>query len=198
MENGCHDLLMVLAGGIIGLLSSLIILGIQQWINHKGETKIYYKFLGIPAQNIDNPGWGCREEGEWIALFVPMAVELINTSNSTRVVRDLSLHLYNGTEYVARMVQIEYTRGKDSAEYGTDNNAYSFTLMPRSVQKQKCLFCYKILKGQKQLILFDTMKMSYYDEKDHPHEALINTGISNCWGQYVHEADRDWVLLERK
>lgn len=48
MENGCHDFLMVLAGGVIGLLSSLVFFGIQQWIDHRGKTKIYFKIISIP------------------------------------------------------------------------------------------------------------------------------------------------------
>lgn len=198
MENSCHDIMMVLAGGIIGLLSSLIILGIQQWINHKGKTKVYYKILGLPFQNNNRPGWGCTEQGDWIAFWVPMAIELMNTSNSTRVIRDLSLHLYKGSDYVTRMVQIEYAKGKETVEYGAENNAYSFTLGPRSVQKHRCLFSYKIHKGQTQSITFDTIKMRYYDEKDRLHEALLDSGIVNCWGLNLYETDVEWIRLGSK
>lgn len=195
MENGCHDFLMVLAGGVIGLLSSLIIIGIQQWINHRGKTRIYFKITSITFLEKGQIGWGCKQEGNQLAFLVPMNIELCNTSNVTRVVRDLSVHLYLGTEYIEKMTQIEYVTGKDPEEYGTDNNAYSFALAPRSIHHHKCLFMYSIRTDQRKAIIFDTMKMRYYDEKDVLHEEMIDTGLANCWSTMLYEPDEDWRLL---
>lgn len=124
-----------------------------------------------------------------------MNVELCNTSNVTRVVRDLSVHLYLGTEYIEKMTQIECVIGKDPEEYGIDKNPYSFTLASRSIQKQECLFAYKIRQDQQKAITFDTLKMRYYDEKDALHEEIIDTDIANCWSLNLYEPDEDWRLL---
>ena len=197
MGSSCHDIMMILAGGIVGLLSSLIILSIQIWINNKGNVKIYRKIIAIPFQNNDY-GWGCIEERDELVFMVPMAIELMNTSNTTKVIRDLSLHLYEGMNYVGRMIQIEYSKGKTDIEYGADNNAYSFTLAPRSVQKQRCLFAYKIHKSQRRAVLFDTIKIQYYDEKDRPHKSQLVDGIVNCWGTNLYEKDENWTLLSNQ
>ena len=100
MNSSCHDILMVLVGGIIGLLSSLIVLGVQQWINTRGETKLYYKITNFPQSDAEIPGWGCRQDRNQLGFFVPMEIELLNTISTVPTFYILllsSIHLFPST-----------------------------------------------------------------------------------------------------
>lgn len=78
------------------------------------------------------------------------------------------------------------------------NNAYSFTLPPHSIQKQKCLYIFRIHKSQEQAVRFDTVKVRYYDESDKKQEIMIIDKMSNCWSPQLFEPEEEWALLGKR
>ena len=186
-----RDFLLVIAGGLVSVLTIIV----ERLIDRKGETRIYYKIITLPEMTGKPKGWGCISNGNELSFCVPMNIELYNTSNSTRIVRDFSLLAYDDERLVCKMSQVEQIKGKNIIEYGSENNAYSFTIEPRTLQHQSCLFAYTIKLSQKKAISFNKVKVRYYDEKDKTHVATIIDNLDNCWQSNLYELDEDWQRL---
>ena len=169
----CRDIIMALVGGVIGFMSSLGILIAQHIFDIKGRVSIYYKFI---SQKNNQEPWGVYEEPlSEIKIIIPAVFEFQNTTNTTRVLRDVHASIYKRNQLVAKLIQIEKTgthnimANKNTMTdtlFGTENGSYSFVLQPRSIQKQRVMFAYKINKNEVAKYDFDTIRISYYDEKD--------------------------------
>lgn len=195
-----HDAEMVLIGGLVGLISSFIVIWVQYRLNHKGEARIYYKIISIPKLPNNRRGWGCIQANGKTTFWIPMAIELQNTSNVTRVVRDFQLHLYKGDESIGKMTQLESMHHitKENSEiidFGTDKNSYSFTLPPTSIQKQTCLFGFTIRTNDQQANTFDNVRVRFYDEKDTVRETKMIDDFSSCWDTQLRDPETEWTRL---
>ena len=192
-----YDVWLIVVGAIIGFVSSIGIIVVERMINNAGTLKLYYKFIN--NKNTEN-SWGVREKDGLLVFEIPVVFELQNTTNSTRVIRDLSLELFNGDSFVCKMVQIEYSinRKPYSNDYSEkmfgDNGSYSFVLEPRCIKKEKCLFSYHISKMEANKLLFDTIKISYYKENDKKVSYLAKKGL-NGWTPFNGDIDHEWILL---
>ena len=182
---------MVIAGGLVSILTIIA----ERFIDRKGETIIYYRIITLPEMTGNPKGWGCISNGNEISFCIPMNIELYNTSNSTRIVRDFSLLAYEDDLLVCKMSQVEQIKGKNTIEYGSENNAYSFTIEPRTLQHQSCLFAYTIKNSQQKAIAFNKVKAKYYDENDETHITTIIDNLDNCWQSNLYEPDEDWQRL---
>lgn len=61
----------------------------------KGKLNIFYRFSYQKGMNGET--WGFEETPNGGKCFViPIVFEFQNTSNTTRVIRDVSMHLYDG------------------------------------------------------------------------------------------------------
>lgn len=197
-----EQVVMAIVGGVIGFVSSAGIIVLERILNKAGKLKLYYKFIHV---KFDNASWGIRDNREMFTLMVPVSFELQNTSNTTRVIRDLSVELYRGDKQVGRMRQIE--RGefsikegdmvvdKSSETYGGEKGSYSFVLPPRSIQKQKCEYMYSIMKADAEKYSFDKLKISYYDERDKKKEYTAKADLAG-WKMGTQEPDHEWVRLK--
>lgn len=197
------DLLSTIIGGAIGFLSSIGTVIVTHLINKKGKLNIYYKFISSP--NIHQP-WGVYNgELNTIYLDIPVVFEFQNTSNSTRVIRDVSLELYNGNKFVSKLHQCEFIRcdkKRDGVlsettitDFGSDNNSYSFVLPPRSIQKQKCDYLLKIDKSETEKYFFDSIQISYYDERDKKKSFTVKTNLYG-WKLGAQKPDDDWQKVK--
>lgn len=193
------DLLSTIIGGAIGFLSSIGTVIVTHLINKKGKLNIYYKFISSP--NIHQP-WGVYNgELNTIYLDIPVVFEFQNTSNSTRVIRDVSLEIFSGNRFVAKLHQCEFIRSekkKDgvifettTTDFGTENNSYSFVLPPRSIQKQKCDYLLKIDKNETDKYSFDSIVISYYNERNKKKSFTVKNNLSG-WDLGAQKTDDDW------
>lgn len=196
----------LITGALIGFLSSSGTLLLERLIDKVGGIKIYYKFIYL--KNSDHSWYiGEKENKTGYILIIPAVFEFQNNSNTTRIIRDLDIELYNKKEPIKRMVQIEYTEftatsnGKkteqSTSNYGGDMRSYSFVLPPKSIQKQKCEFAYSMPKECAEQYAFDTLMITYYDEKNKKHVFPAKTNLSG-WKTAYHKADSDWILLKRR
>ncbi len=198
-----EQVVMAIVGGAIGFVSSAGILALERILNRAGKLKLYYKFIHV---KIDNASWGVRTNRGMYTLMIPVSFELQNTSNSTRVIRDLSIEAFQGEKQVFRMKQIE--RGeystrtgevvvdKTTETYGGEKGSYSFALPPRSIQKQKCEYTYSINQIDAENLKFDTLKITYYDERDNKKGFIAKSDL-NGWKMGLQKTDHDWILLRR-
>lgn len=198
-----EQVILLLVGGMIGFLSSIGMYIVERFVDRKGRIKVYYRFIN---HKNDQKSWGIRDHGQEVALLIPAVFELQNTSNSTRVIRDLNAELYDGKSFVAKMIQIECSvnthtsGGKVKSEtteaFGTENGSYSFVLPPRSIQKQRVEFLLRIPKEETEKKQFNRIDISYYDEMDKKHSYIAKLGLDG-WNMTGQVADNEWILLDR-
>ena len=197
------DILSAIIGGAIGFVSSIGIIIIERILDRKGKLNVFYKCINSPAMI---KGWGIHiTDDNRISFLVPVAFELQNTSNTTRVIRDLSLELYNENSFVAKMIQSEYLKNakiKDGVElekevinYGSEKGSYSFVLPPRSIQKQKCSYVLAISQSETKNKKFDSIRISYFDERNHKKSYLFKSNLDG-WDSKSYQPDKDWQIVK--
>lgn len=89
-----------LIGGLIGFLSSLGVQIAMRTLDRKGKLSFYSRINSSFLQD-----WGFFSADGKITFAVPLELECQNTSNVTRVVRDVSLSLWRDGVEVSRMRQ---------------------------------------------------------------------------------------------
>ena len=198
------EIVLLIIGAAIGVCSSLITLGLERCWNRRGKLLIHYKAV---AQKTSQRGWGFEFSSgdlKWYFTF-PVYFEFQNTSNTTRVIRDVNVLLYDGAQMVAAMHQIgpihlTFGRGSEVTnereyQFGDEKGSYSFVLSPQSIQRQECLFSFKVEPEERQQYHFDQLFLRYYDEKNRPH-VLFMRDIPSCWEHKLYGSDEEWTLLK--
>lgn len=198
------EVILLLIGAVIGFVGSAAILFMERLLDRKGKLNIFYRFThDRPTQS----GWGFDESADGCLYFTaPVVYELQNTSNTTRVIRDVSLLLYDGDTYVAKMDQLDHLRttkrrGKEIIEekdfnYGAEKGTYSFVLEPRSIQRQECEYMYKVAISDRNANCFDNVRLRYYDERNKAHLFKVKD-IPDCWVRKHFDSDEEWILLKK-
>ncbi|MCH5194353.1 MAG: hypothetical protein J1F11_10350 [Oscillospiraceae bacterium] len=196
------DIILVLLGAVLGFGLSILTTIITRQLDKHGKLFLFYKLLSkesLPSNSYIN------SDNSECCLLMPLFFEFQNTSNTTRVIRDVNLYLYNQGKLVDKMFQIQYfetikTVGKEEKaeidhNYGGDKNSYSFVLPATSIQRQECLFAYKIPLSKKNEVVFDELRFAYYDEKNNKIESEF-LDIPNGWNdKMVDICNSEFVLL---
>ena len=106
MSEFSKEVILVLLGAGIGLVSSLVIIIVERWLNQKGKLYIYYKLSN--QKGVSQKSWGFfNNYNNSYSFIVPVTYEIQNTSNTTKVVRDVGLYLYNGNHMLGKMNQLD-------------------------------------------------------------------------------------------
>ena len=187
------DWLSTIIGAAIGFVSSVGIIVSERLIDRAGIVKVYAR---IVYQQTTNPtSWGFDDGQGEIYLKVPVWLELENLSNAPRVVRDVNLVLFNRTERVAEMVQINRRGTGEHAQIFGNNGGYSFVLEPRSIQRYECF--YSLKQDLQKSEVFDRIKLRYYDEKDKEHLLLLGK-VDGDWSVKEFPRSAKWIKLKKK
>lgn len=200
------EIFYILIGTCLGVVTSCAILFLERFMDKKGKLNIFYKRSLVRGSS--GYGWGFDNTGDGRVFFiVPVVFELQNTSNTTRVIRDVSLLLYNEKKFVAKMKQAEkmHTKtrtgstvtGEQDYYFGTEKGSYSFVLEPRSIQRQECEYMLVIPSSTINEKLFNNVVIRYHDEKNKAHYYKM-MNVPDCWQRKHYDVDEEWVLLERK
>ena len=192
MELG-RDVVLLLIGAAIGVCSSIATLFLERWFNRRGKIRVFYKISS--GMDMGRRAYGFYEKSDGTVSFrVPVILEIQNTSNATRVIRDVNLALYQDNQRITGMYQVTSTGKPGDTEtifYGAENQSYSFVLEAVSIQKQKCLFTLNIPAAQAVDRQFNRVVLEYYDEKDRRRKAEIDR-IVNCWKPGRLDGKEDW------
>lgn len=78
-----------LIGAAIGFLSSVGIIIVERLFDRSGKLKIFAKV--VYHRTNENRTWGFHSGAEGLIFGVPLWLEFENTSNTTRVIRDVNL-----------------------------------------------------------------------------------------------------------
>lgn len=199
-----NEIIYIVVGATIGLFASLAIIVVERILDKKGKLNIFYR--RTYQRGSDGRGWGF-DIGNDCSFVLPIEYELQNTSNTTRVVRDVALLLYSENKLVGKMHQvgelrIETKKGTEVTKeklynFGSEKGSYSFVLPPRSIQRQLCEYLFVIKSSEKDQMQFDTVVARYYDETNKPRFFKIME-VTNCWENKCYNIDEDWLLFEEK
>lgn len=199
------DWLSTIVGAAIGFLASIGTMLVQQGMDKAGKLKLYCVVVKGDDPIVSVGFKTSITEPGMISFLIPIKLEIQNTSNTCRVIRDVSMWLYEEEKPVAEMVQIQNVRhtqstsgkvtSESTSEYGADKNMYSFVIQPRNIQREHCAYAYKIKKEEIGKYMFDDIRLSYYDEKDKKHLFSVRK-IENAWTMKQMNGDDDWILLK--
>ena len=196
-----------LVGGAIGFLSSLGIMTADRIWDRAGKLKIYYTLWDPEAAEnpLKRPGFtvcGPGAELSHLSFIFPLTLEIQNTSNTSRVLRDTKITLYNHGVFVDEMRQVrsirtETARRTETENLGDNKNSYSFVIPPRSIQTEKCVFQYYLERQETNQHIFDEVRFRYFDEHDVEREYHVMY-IENCWQLGDICAEDKWTRLGAK
>ena len=183
-----QEIILLLIGAAIGFISSIGTTIVAELLKRQGEVKIYYKIVFSKANN--DKTWGFFRSENEIIFEVPMWVELQNTSNGVRVIRDLNILLFKDGKQIFQMTQINKY---DDSWYGNEG-AYSFVLQPRSLKKYDLHFAIK-KSEMNDNYKFDEIKLRYFDEKDKKHIFTLKK-LKQCWEIGNLNRNDKWKLAD--
>lgn len=191
------DWLATLVGGALGFAASFGTAALNRLWDRAGKIKIYY-VLRHGDKMQEDAAFGTCSSG--FVFVLPLSLEIQNTSNTSRVIRDLCAATYLDGKVVDELVSItsvvtESKGQRTVQEYGGDKQSYSFVIPPRSIQRQYCTFMLTPDEDEKDAHKFNEVRLKYHDENDRIQELHL-LYIHECWkiGKYGNDMD-DWTLL---
>ena len=174
-------------GAILSLIGSLGVMLIERCINSRGQINLYKKNVFI--KNFDITCEICDNR-----LYVPTRIEIVNTKNTSVLLRNINLELFYNNKFKKKMLQMEEIGTRTSTNYGTYGNdkKYSIIVPNKSVSSLEFLY---ILDNQNKFE-FNNIRLSFYDEKDKKHYYRFMT-LSQGWSPQKKFHDKDCIKLEK-
>lgn len=163
-----YDMAMLLVGGFIGFMASILTSLVNDFRQKKGKVKIYSRF--IYSKFYENSTWGFIKRKNSMTFHVPIWIEVLNTSNVVKVLRDLNVVLFNNNIEICPMIQLDrsiftITENRETFERIQDfgnKSSYSLVIQPRSIERFEVSF--EIKKSEvPNKSNFDEIRLSYYD-----------------------------------
>ena len=188
-----------------GVAVSLITLLIQILYNRSGKLQIFAKTVFLPNESGKSWGFSVTGQGDFISFKIPIRYEIVNTSKTARIVRDINLLLYNDDKLVMTMTQGEYIRLKkiinnsiwntEEKKFGGDKGEYSFVITPNCINRWECLYTAHIYPFDKESKYFNRVVVRYFDEKNKAHFCELKK-LNGNWEAQDFEKDEEWVMIK--
>lgn len=189
------DWISSLVGGAIGFVASMCVLIAEKVWDKLGSLKIFYQIISGGKEVVEKFGTTQVTDGSNV-FIIPMVFELQNTTNTTRVLRDVSINLYYQGRYIDKMIQVgKFGNDEKGKEYGGENQTYSFVVDAKSIRKVYGTFVCVPKRENSEEYEFDEIRLKYYDEKNRMREFHVRY-VSEPWKQKNMEGDIDWVELK--
>lgn len=181
--------LLILFGAGLGFVSSIGTTLVSNTLMKKGVVKIYYKIV-FSKSNLGRT-WGFQNSEYGTIFEIPIWVELYNTSDSVKIIRDLVILLFQEEKEISQMTQIN--KEGENLLYG-NQGSYSFVLQARSISKYN--LCFMVKKNELgSNCNFDEIRFRYFDENDKAH-ILPLKNISQPWIVGDLKRDTQWELAQ--
>ena len=187
-----------LAGAVIGATATIF----SGWVNKKmqsaGDVFLYAKIVHSRV-DICNRTWGFWMTDKGLSFHVPLWIDICNTTSISKIIRNVSLHLMRENSIVGDFTQIQGNSNnpKDaSAIMLGDNGAYTFVVPANSVLRVELEFSLLECNLNKEKT-FDSIYLSYYDEKNNIHVfQLANLNVN--WTEGTIQRIEEWITLEER
>lgn len=188
------EIWLLVVGALISFLSTLIYRIVDNWLDGKGNVKIYSK--RIYNRNLNGKSTGFYSLGSELVLFVPLWVEIQNSKKIPTIIRDFSIYLYRDGIKLSKMKQIsDNLIAKDGVEkscfYG-DRGRYSFIIEATSIMRFELLFSIKSTEFSEK---FDELRIIYFNERDKKVETKFMK-IDKPWITQEYGVDIEWTFLK--
>ena len=192
-----RDVILIIIGSFIGFIASIGTTLVNELINHKGKTRVFYKI--VHSLSFGGSKWGFANADSGMVFHIPIWLEVHNTSNTTRIMRDVNISLKHDGKEVAIMVQnthIDMRKNGEEKErnmYG-DDGAYSFSIEPRSIRRFRLNFLLRkpnIISDNN----FNEVYLRYYNERDKIQSFLLKK-VDRCWELGEIESSEEWMALK--
>lgn len=187
------DWISTIIGAAIGFVSSIGIILVQRLIDRAGNLEIYTKV--VYNRSTGSYTWGFLRNADGVFLNVPLWIEILNQSNSTRIIRDINLLIASEGKELMTMIQSNRfdINNQDSYLYANEGS-YSLSLGGGEIKKIDCHF---FLKGGSDIPAFDEIYLRYYDEKNRAH--IFSLGhVKGDWKEKEFSRSGEWVKLKEK
>ncbi|MBQ5656208.1 MAG: hypothetical protein IIV14_02090 [Bacteroidaceae bacterium] len=191
------NLVSAIVGGALGFIASIGTLTAERIWDRAGRLSIFYLIRSDGRNPVKTFGTSDSSNGPTFVL--PLVFELQNTSNTARIMRDVSVNLYKDGHFVDEMTQVGQsgdTSSKEIKEYGGENQSYSFVVQPRSVQKLYGTYMYNAGWDPQKEHDFDEIRLRYFDELNILREYHVRY-VEKPWEQQDMGGDEDWILLNK-
>lgn len=196
-----YELILVIIGAVLCFALSIVTTLVNKAMDKYGKLHLFYKFV-YSKETARKAGIKSNVGGKYI--LIPVYFEFQNTANTTRVIRDVCLYLYNDGKRVGKMIQVQYSKSKRTQDgeiveetvrnYGGDKNSYSLVLPPLSIQKLECEFLYKVAISEIEDYAFDEIRFSYFDEKNSIMECVL-CKVEHGWQSIDFKYENDYSEL---
>ncbi|SFN71883.1 hypothetical protein [Proteiniclasticum ruminis] len=175
----------LIVGAIIGFVSSILTTLTIGFLNTFGKVELYVKISSTSSFR----KWGfVNQIGNEISLFLPLVIQIQNTSKTTKIVRDLNVYAYNNGRCVGRFTQAPVSK---NGKYG-NNGSYTFLCNPTSIENYECLFT---ISNNEVRTSFDELRIQYFDTRNKKKKFKFRD-IDNCWIDAPRDFDESWSNLK--
>lgn len=188
--NIYNQIFLIIIGAAIGFISGISTTVVVDLIKRQGQVRLYYKIVYSKINN--RRTWGFHNGSDGLIFDVPLWLEVQNTSNAVRVIRDLNILLFRDGKELSQMTQINRINNDNC--YG-DDGSYSFVLQPRSLKKYDCNFTIK-KNDMGEHCLFDEIRLRYFDDKDKVQIFPLEA-IDSCWEMGDLNREGCWKLAKK-
>lgn len=195
------EVLLVIIGAVLGFLLSIVTVIVERHLDRQGKLHLFYKLV---HQITSSAPPRVYRYGEITQISIPIFFEFQNTSNTSRVIRDVCLYLFKDGKQVTKMKQAQFAKSEKtsggevieskSAEFGGEKNSYSFVLPPSSIQRQQCCFALQIPVAEIDNMLFDEIRFCYFDECSRVMECKF-LDVPTGWVDTEFECGSEFVEL---
>lgn len=160
--------------------------------------KIYVKFTGsLLTDSLSSLGYIELAHNAGMSFHVPLSLDIENRSNTSKIIRNISLFAYKDKAFVAQFKQCQgNTKNPNKADAIIlgDNGAYSTTISPNSTKRLHLEF----FLNQKDLISginqVNKIYLAYNDENDNLISYYLLDVESN-WIEGTLASPKQWILL---
>lgn len=193
---------------LTGLITGLFCPVLLNKLNSVGNVKTYIKLVYTKSKVFKyNYGFYTDGNEEDAYMYIPMWVDLLNNTRTSKIVRNISLYAYMDNEEIAEFNQVPRLEDKDANGDGKieiillgNNEIYSFVIPEKSLVRANLEFILYKNKIESEQKNFNKIVLTYSDEKDRLH-AFEFLNIRDCWKIGDIEKSKEektWIKLKNK
>lgn len=170
---------------LAGALFALFLQSMSHLWNNRGKLKIYYQNYENNIYKRTACFYNNLLNGKAIC-FLPLAIDIVNTSGKNKVVRHLLAHAMLKDKHVATFIPCQSASPKSSIldvqeeSYGTTFSYYTYMIPAHNCVYSELLYILYIDLRDIEKYRFDHIDLVWHDEKDKKHRSTI-AAIENCW-----------------
>ena len=188
-----------LLGAIIGAVGSLSAVFLTRAVQKHGKITLHAR---IVCSRIDTEQrtWGYRQTDQGISFHVPLWLDICNTSNVSKIVRNINLCIVKDKTIVADFTQFQgtgiYPKEPNITILG-NAGAYSFVVSPNSILRAEVEFGILESDLRPEDREFNSVYLTYFDEKDCLNVFFLDKIPTPKWVVGELTRSKQWKTLQK-